>query len=171
MAVEVIVEDGSGSLSGANSYVSIADIDAWALTNPHDSTWTALTDPQKNGYTVMACRVLNEQMNWDGWQTSATQSLDLPRSGMVDKNWNSIENDEIPGEVQDAQCELARLLAIEDRTADPGTAGFKQIEVGTIKLVMDKSDRAPILAPSVFNMIRIFGTKSISKGIGRTVRV
>ena len=95
MALIVTVETGA-LIANANSYVSTLTIDAWVLTNPHDSTWSALTQAQKDGYAVMSCRVLNEQMDWDGWQTSKTQSLDLPRSGMVDKNGNPIDAYEIP---------------------------------------------------------------------------
>ncbi len=170
MAITVTVETGA-QIENANSYVSIATIDAWVLTNPHDTTWTDLTDAQKNGYAVMSWRVLNEQMNWDGWQIDSDQALDLPRSGMIDKNGNSIANDEIPGEVQDAQCEFARLLAITDRTEDNGLSGFKEISVGSIKLVADKSDRAPVLASSVYNMIKSFGVKAITKGMSRVTRV
>jgi len=170
VAVTVIVEDGS-VVANANSYVTIATVTEWALTNPHDSTWAALTDAQKNGYAVMACRVLNEQMAWDGWQTDADQSLDLPRSGMTDKNGNAIDSDEIPTAVQNAQCELARLLAIGDRTADNDMAGFKEIGVGSIKLVADKSDRPAVMADAVWNMISPFGSKAISKGISRVIRI
>ena len=170
MAVTVTVEDGS-IVADANSYASIATITAWVLTNPHDTTWSDLTDAQKNGYAVWSCRILNEQMDWDGWQTSDSQALDLPRSGMTDKNGNFIENNEIPNEVINAQCELARLLAIEDRTADNGMLGFKEIGVGSIKLVADKSDRPSILAPSVYSMVRWFGSKTVLKGTSRTVRV
>lgn len=169
MAVSVVVEDGSG-VASANSYVTIAEVDAWVLTNPHDSTWSALTDAAKNGYTVMSCRVLNEQMNWDGWETDADQALDLPRSGMVDKNGDSIGSTTIPTAVKNAQCELARLLVIADRTADSDTAGFKEIGVGSIKLVIDKVDRVPVLAASVFNMIHFLGIKAISKGISSVIR-
>jgi len=169
MAVTVIVETGA-QIVGANSYVSISTIDDWVLTNPHDSTWSALTDAQKNGYAVMSCRVLNEQMDWDGWQTDSDQSLDLPRSGMADKNGNFIDNDEIPSEIQNAQCELARLLAIVDRTADPDTAGFKEIGVGSIKLIIDKADRVPVLADAVFQMVQWFGEKINPKGISRVIR-
>lgn len=169
MTVTVTVETGAG-ISGSNSYVAIATIDEWVLTNPHDDTWSALTDPQKNGYAVMSCRVLNEQIDWDGWQSDDEQSLDLPRSGMVDKNGNSIDNDEIPSEVQNAQCELARLLAIEDRTADADTAGFKEIGIGSIKLIIDKADRVSVLASAVWNMIQWFGVKANPKGISQVIR-
>jgi vancomycin resistance protein YoaR len=170
MAVVVIVEDGT-RVSGANSYVSIADITAWVLTNPHDITWAALTEAQQNGYTVMACRILNEQMDWDGWQTDSDQSLDLPRSGMVDKNGNSIEDYEVPFEVENAQCELARLLAITDRTGDSDLVGFSEMTIGPIKLTADKSDNLPVLPDAVFNMVRYLGRKTVSKGLGRTVRM
>lgn len=169
MAVTIIVETGAG-IADANSYVSIADITEWALTNPHDSTWASLIDANKNGYAAMACRILNEQMDWAGWQTDADQSLDLPRSGLTDKNGNSVDDDEIPDAVKNAQSELARLLAISDRTGDADTAGFKEIGVGSIKLVVDSADRPPTLPEAVFNMVRAFGTKAVSKGVSRVIR-
>jgi hypothetical protein len=169
MAVTVIVETGA-QIANSNSYVSIATIDAWALTNPHDDTWSDLTDAQKNGYAVMSCRVLNEQMDWDGWQTDDEQSLDLPRSGMTDKNGNSIDDDEIPSEIQNAQSELARLLAENDRTADADTAGFSEISVGSIKLGINPSDRPSVLASAVWNQISAFGVKANPKGILQVVR-
>jgi hypothetical protein len=170
MAVEVIVEDGSGSLSGANSYVSIAEITAWCLTNPHDSIWADLTEAQQNGYAVWSRRVLDEQMAWHGWVINDDQPLDLPRSGLVNRKGRSIDDDEIPAEVQNAQSELARLLAISDRTADSDTVGFKKIKVSSIVLEMDKSDRPPVLPDSVWNMISAFGAKVISKRMSRVVR-
>ena len=170
MSVTVIVEDGS-IVANSNSYVSIATIDEWVLTNPHDITWTGLSNANKNGYAIMSCRVLNEQIDWDGWQADADQSLDLPRSGMVDKNGNAIDSDEIPSEVKNAQCELARLLVIGDRTADNDMSGFKQIEVGSIKLVADKNDRPVVLANSVFAMVRFFGDKTVQKGFSKVERI
>ena len=170
MSLKVIVEDGSG-VAGANSYRTTAQIDDWIETNPHDTTWINLSDEEKDGYAVMACRVMNEQMNWDGWIINANQALDLPRSGMVDKNGNAVENNEIPLAVQNAQCEFARLLAIADRTADNDMAGFKEIGVGSIKLVADKMDRPPVMADAVWVMLKPFGGKAISKGISQTYRV
>lgn len=169
MAVTVVVETGAG-ISGANSYASIATITEYVLSNPHDATWADLTDAQKNGYAVFSCRVLNEQVMWDGWQSDADQSLDLPRSGMADRNGNSIDSDEIPTEVQDAQCELARLLAVTDRTADSDMAGLKELSVGSIKLVADKSDRPTVLPAAVWAMVSAYGTKRISKGTSRVIR-
>ena len=169
MAVEVIVETGQ-NIPNANSYVTIAEIDEYVLTNPHDSTWSALTDAAKNGFAVMSCRVLNEEMNWDGWQTSDTQALDLPRSGMIDKNGNSIDSDEIPGDVQNGQSELARLLAISDRTADSDMAGFKEISVASIKLVADRTGIPSVMANAVWNMVSSFGDKMNLKGTSRVIR-
>jgi len=169
MAVTVTVEDGS-IVSGANSLVTTAEIDEWVLTNPHDTTWTALSAAAKNGYAVMACRVMLEQMDWDGWQTDADQALDLPRSGMVDKNGNAIDSDEIPTDIKNAQCEMARLLAKSDRTADPDTLGFSHIGVGSISLDINKSDRPQVLPDSVYQMIRWYGRKINPRGIAQVIR-
>jgi len=170
MAITVVVEDGTG-VTGANSYVTIAEITEWVLSNPHDSTWAALEDAAKNGYAVMSCRVMEEQMDWDGWQTDSDQARDLPRFGMIDKNGNFIDSDEIPTSVKNAQSELARLLAIADRTGDPDTAGFKEIGVGSIKLVIDKFDRSPVIADAVWNMIHFLGSKISRKGTSEVIRI
>ena len=170
MAITVVVEDGTG-VTGANSYVATDYITEWVLSNPHDTTWAALAEAAMDGYAVMACRVMEEQIDWDGWQTDDEQARDLPRSGMYDKNGNSIEADEIPTAVKNAQSELARLLALADRTADPDTAGFKEIGVGSIKLVIDKFDRSPVLADAVWNMINFLGSKTSFKGISEVIRI
>jgi len=169
MAITVIVEDGS-QVVGANSYCSIANITEWVLTNPHDSTWTTLTETQQKGYAIMSCRILNEQMDWDGWVIDADQALDLPRSGLVDKNGNYIDNDEIPTGVQNGQSELSRLLAIADRTGDSDMAGYSQIVIGPINLVADKADNAPVLPDAVWQMVKAFGDKLILKGTSRIIR-
>ena len=169
MAVEVIKETGLRT-PGSNSYVSVLDIDDWVLTNPHDTTWATLTEAQKNGYAVMSCRILDEQMDWDGWVIEDVQSLRLPRSGMISKNGRFIANDEIPLDARNAQSEFARLLAISDRTGDSDLVGLSQLKIGPISLVADKSDSLPVLPDAVFNMIRCFGRRSISKGISWTMR-
>ncbi len=169
MTITIVVEDGT-SKTDSNTYVSTATIDSWVETNPHDATWNALTQDQKNGYAVWSARLLDEQTDWDGSQTSATQALDLPRSGMIDKNGNSIDSDEIPTDVQNAQSEFARLLAISDRTADSDMAGFKQIEVGSINLVADKTTIPPVMPDSVWNMINPYGDKAVSSSTSRVIR-
>ena len=169
MAVVVTVETGS-LVENANSYVSIATIDAWVLTNPHDTSWESLTEAQKNGYAVMACRVLNEQMDWDGRQINSDQALDLPRSGLTDKNGNYIDNDEIPVEVQNAQSEFARLLVITDSTGDSDLAGLSELSIGPIKMKADNSSTPSVLPDAVWQMVRAFGKKSIQKGGSRVIR-
>ena len=168
--ITIVVEDGTG-VTGANSYVTTAEITEWVLSNPHDTTWIALGAAAMNGYAVMSCRVMEEQMDWDGWQTDDEQARDLPRSGMVDKNGNYIDSDEIPTSVKNAQSERARLLALVDRTADPVTAGFKEIGVGSIKLVIDKFDRSPVMADAVWNMIHFLGSKISLKGVSEVIRI
>ena len=118
----------------------------------------------------MSCRILDEQMDWDGWAIKDDQSLCLPRSGMISKNGRFIANDEIPLDARNAQSEFARLLAVSDRTGDSDLVGLSQLKIGPISLVADKSDSLPVLPDAVFNMIRCFGIKSVSKGISRTVR-
>lgn len=146
--------------ANANSYATIAEIDEFVLSNPHDITWTAVSAANKIAYAIMATRVMNEQMAWYGWVAGETQALDFPRGGTYDKNGYSISDAIIPDDIKHGQAELARLLVIEDRTADPDTKGFKGLRIGPINIFVDKYDRPRILAPSAFNIIQWYGERT-----------
>jgi len=182
MALTLIVEDGS-IVTGANTYISLADAESYMEGRLHTTTWDDAADPNKNAALVQATRILGRYVNWLGWPTDTDQALAWPRWGICYdgvRYWQctgqylpvedtySFSSDEIPQEIKDAQCELALHLLGSDTQAVPDTAGFRSIEVeGAVSLEIDKKDRTAMIPMHVWRMVQHLGAK---KGSG-TVRL
>jgi hypothetical protein len=182
MAVSLTVETGAG-ITGANTYISLANADTYADARVAVSAWGSATDDEKNRALVQAARVLDRYVNWIGWKTDDDNVMQWPRAGIYYDgygnyyaSWDidladsvySIDDDEIPQELKDAQCELALVLISKDTQALPSTAGFKSISVaGAVDLDIDKHDRVKELPVHVWKMISHLGAR---KG-GATVQL
>lgn len=85
MAITVTKEDGTG-LAGANSYVAVADADAYHAQNFHTATkWAALTADQKAMAVITATRILDQQWQWNGFKMQpGVQALQWPRGQCPD---------------------------------------------------------------------------------------
>ena len=154
----LIVETGAG-LSNANSYATLAEANTYHETRLHVSDWTSASDANKETALMWATRSIDNMIHWNGAVSTDDQALQWPREGVIDRNGNAIENDEIPTFLKYATSEFARLLIASDRMADSDTAGFKELEVGTLRIVVDKYDRAPFMPATVWDMIKFYGTK------------
>ena len=98
----IIVEDGS-LVSGANSYISIAEFKTWAEARGVD---------YESDYTV-AQQILRamdyiETLNFKGLKHTETQSLQWPRD-MVLIDGYSVDADEIPAQLKAAVYEAVKL--------------------------------------------------------------
>jgi len=120
------VEDGS-IVAGANSFISVADADAYFLVR-HDDGWAAAATNDKERVLVLACDYMTQawRLKWRASLVDATQPLPWPRNGVpvpdffdpfftpqpdVPLNFSDsyfIGTDTVPQEVIDAQCLLAR---------------------------------------------------------------
>ncbi len=105
-----------------NSYLSVAEADAIALTRPGTLTWTAVatTDAQKEAALVTASSYLN-QLTWIGSRTSTSQPMAWPRSG-AECDEKVYDNATIPGEVEQATFDIAEAL-LEDPGRITGQGG------------------------------------------------
>lgn len=119
------VEDGS-IVSGANSFISVADADTYFSTR-HDDGWAAASTNDKERVLILASDYMTQawRLKWRGSLVDVTQALTWPRSGVPvpdffdpfsrqpnvpldfqDTYW--IGTDTVPQAVIDAQCLLAR---------------------------------------------------------------
>ena len=98
----IIVEDGS-IVSGANSYVSVADVRQFALDR-------GVTVPDENsGVERLIFKAMDrfEKNSFKWYLSNQDQPLSFPRSGVdIDDRWYT--NSEIPKEVKD--CVLHMVL-------------------------------------------------------------
>lgn len=103
-----IVEDGS-VVSGANSYLSVADADAYH-SDRGNAAWTG-TNAVKQSALIRATDYIEQKYaeRWQGCRADEDQDLSWPRAGI-----SGIDDDFIPKELKQAVA----LLALEALSAD-----------------------------------------------------
>lgn len=164
MSLTLVTTAGS---SDANAYCTLADATTFLEQNIHTySTWSSASTANKNACIIWATRLLDDQMDWVGSKSDplgidpANQALRWPRQGVYDPDGDEVDEDTIPQFLVNATAEYASFLLASDRTADFDTYGFKELQAGPLKMVVDKYDRRPVMPVSVWEMVKFYGTRS-----------
>ena len=129
--------------TAANSYVTLAEANAYFETVPHDEHWTG-SDDKKNRVLITATRYL-DNFEYYGTRCSTTQALKWPRK---DYKVDGVKIDEtyIPQPIKNATFELAHSL-LEKGEALVGTTGtqgtYEQVELGDLKVKFKDSSQTP----------------------------
>lgn len=160
MALVIVTTPGDAS---ANSYASLVDAEAYALTLPVANGWATATDPQKNAALVQATRMM-DTLVWQGYVTNwGVQALRWPRSSVILRDIQTVPtvfgmayqyivpSNTIPAKIRDACCEFAIRLISDDRASDSGGLAPETLKLGSMDL--GKMRRQPIPA-SVLEMVR-----------------
>ena len=166
MALTLIVEDGSGLLN-ANTFTSLAEANTYHEAHLHASIWHDMPLEERKAALIQATRVLDEQVEWEGWKATSGQALRWPRGGVNDRDVGdpasytfygySLPSTIIPVWLKNATSEFARWLKAEDRMADPETAGYSSLSVGKLSMTLDPGDRKSILPRVVRDMVSPYG--------------
>ena len=164
MALTLIATAGA---TDANSYCTVAEAATYFESRLHASSWTSVSD--KPAALVWATRLLDQQMVWNGTIGDTDQALRWPRRFVYSPDNVLMDETVIPTFLKNATAEYARLLAASDRTADPDTAGFSEMKLGSMGLKVKSSDRAPVMPPSVWEIVRWYGSRK--KGAGQYRRL
>lgn len=167
MALILIKEDGTG-LPDANAYANAADGDSYFEGHLYASAWTAASAENKDAALVFATRLIDAEYQFHGYTTKATQSLSWPRQRCPDPDAERGEDgflpsDEVPKEVVQATCEMARELLILDRTTAPLGEGLKYQNVGPDQTGYSKADVRPIISHLAQAMLAKIGVLVKSK--------
>ena len=192
MSATIIVEDGGGSNPNANSYVSIADADAFFLTSISNAQWDAASADLKTRVLLTATRILENSVEWAGFKANLSQPLQWPRVLARDPNQYGgayyrrpdtylaqyFDPTKIHKDLKNAFCEFARFIlagnnAADDRTADAPGKGVSKFEIFEgIKVEFDKKDQRPIVPDVVSFLLSDFGqVRSSKSGNARVSRV
>ena len=89
MALTLVKEDGTGKVD-ANSYASVADGDAYFEGHLYATAWTAATSGTKAAALVMATRLVDTQVQFNGYRAHETQALQWPRERCPDPDRNLV---------------------------------------------------------------------------------
>lgn len=144
----------------ANTYATLDEADTYHEGHLYATSWTGATDDTKKAALVMATRLLDYHMAWDGWKKDLeTQRLAWPRQGLVTPEGENVDDSTIPEFLKEATAEFARWLIDSDRTAEGGYEGIKYLQVDVIKLVPGGPFARKLIPPVVMEMIRDYGRK------------
>lgn len=156
-----------------NSYVTVADADAYFDTRIDSAEWTALTTEVKEQALVTATQLVDDHA-WIGSAVSSTQALAWPRSNAIyyDDRLGlqvTVAEDEVPLRVKVAVYEQALHLVNNEDLLAGTTQTFESISVGSISLTDSNSDvtRTSIKPSVVMKPIRPLIRRG-STGIGGT---
>ena len=138
----------------ADSYASVAEMDAYHVDHLYASAWTALTSGEKVAAGIMSTRLLDAMPRaWTGGAVNSTQALGWPRTGMLTRNGFAVAITAIPAPLKNAEAELARQLAEEnlletDTVVAKGVTSLKAGPVAlTFKDTMDREDALLAMIP------------------------
>jgi hypothetical protein len=121
--------DSTVGTTTANSYVTVAEADAYFQDRLHSSDWTAATG--KEAALITASRLLDWELTFQGSKTNQNQSMQFPRSGMIIDEYE-ISDVIIPQEIKFAVFELALQSLKKDRVVDNPMSGIEQVKAGPL---------------------------------------
>ncbi len=166
-----LVLDATVGGASSNTYCTLAEAESYLEETLYPGEWADATNVNKNIALVMATRLLDEQIQWDGLPTDDTQVLQWPREYVTQKN-NSMDyydDDELPQWLKDATAEFAKLLLGDDTTADNELSNFTSLEVGPITLDMRQISKTTVLPNAVWDMCASYGVKISPSSGGNTL--
>ncbi len=137
----------------ANSYVTLAEADAYFETVPSSTQWDNKQDDNKKRALISATRWI-DTLNFYGDRCDSSQALSWPRNNYhVDRV--ELTCSAIPADIKYAAFELARALAndtdsITGNTGDKGL--YEEVELGDLKVKYNTDSQATGTVNNVFDV-------------------
>ncbi len=141
------------SSASANSYVTLAEADAYFETVPSSTQWDNKQDDKKNRALISATRWI-DTLHFYGDRCDTSQALNWPRNNYhVDRV--ELVCTAIPNEIKYATFELANALA-NDTDAITGNTGdkglYEEVELGDLKVKYNTASQATGTVNNVFDV-------------------
>ena len=137
----------------ANSYVTLAEANAYFETVPSSTQWENKQDDAKNRALISATRWI-DTLNFYGDRCDTNQALSWPRNNYhVDRV--ELTCSEIPNDIKYATYELANALA-NDTDAITGSTGdtglYKSVKLGEMEVEYNTASQAVGTVNNVFDV-------------------
>lgn len=142
--------------ASANSYVTVAEADAYLDARLNVSAYTGAATDDKERALIMATRRVDLE-RFEGEKSTDGQALKWPRLWATDDDGNEFSSGVIPQIVKDATCELAlRFLndGTTDLLADTGLEQYERVKVGQLEVETRNGFRPGQLPEVVRNILR-----------------
>jgi hypothetical protein len=139
-------------VKGTNSYVTVAEADAYFDDRLNAAAWTSADESTKSKALVTATRLVDD-FRWEGAAVSADQALAFPRNGYYfDPRKGCLASfpEGTPQKVCDAVCELA-LHIMEEPDVLSNSGAVQDLQVDTVGLT--KISAAPKIPYSIKRLL------------------
>jgi hypothetical protein len=139
--------------ANANSYVTLAEADAYFETVPSSTQWDNKTDDKKNRALIAATRWIDTLVYY-GDRCDDDQALKFPRTN-YQVDGVELACTLIPQNIKYAQFELANALANDTDaiTGSTGTDGnFEQVKLGDIEVKYNTKSQGTGVVNNVFDV-------------------
>jgi hypothetical protein len=158
-----IIIDATPAGPNANSYLTLAEANAYYAGHSHPEHWDDADDDEaRNRALVTATRLLDEHLEYDGYVATATQRLLWPRGGLLGVTGYALESDVVPERVKQATAEYARFLLQSDRTGerDDELDAIAELKAGPVevKFLENEASSRRTVPDEVLAMLRLWTT-------------
>ena len=119
---------------GIDTYVTLAEANAYAAARPALSAWASLTDPQKEAALIEAAIYLDASYDFKGQITDQAQLLAWPRSDVTDKELRPLDPNIVPKAVKSSQIEYAALASVGGLVENKTTGNVAEIKAGSVDI-------------------------------------
>lgn len=144
---------------GTNSYVTVANADAYLMYAINAASWVAAETSVKESGLISATRMLDRQP-WEGEKTqpAPTQVLQWPRTGLTDRDGNALSSVAVPQEIIDATCELAVELINNPALVSQAdtSSNIKRIKADTVEIEYIRGKNGPRFPTTVTELIGLW---------------
>lgn len=135
----------------ANSYVTVAEADAYFGDTFGKSLWEPLDEDVKSTLVITASRTLDQYIQWIGFKTESDQGMEWPRSG------TTFADDVIPSRVKYAAYELAYYL-VENSGISFASQSVDSVKVGPITVDFTENSTDAGIPSFIENLLGDLGT-------------
>jgi hypothetical protein len=140
--ITVVTETGTGD-PAANSYVTVAEVDAIHSISLYADEWNQSTDDDKAKAIISATRLIDADCRFRGYRRTEAQALEWPRykaknddaygqrPGQISALYMSYYDDsKIPERLKQGVAQVALDLLRGDRTQDVSSKGIRSLGIG-----------------------------------------
>ena len=142
--------------ASANSYVTVAEADAYFATSFGRTAWGGASAANKEIVLIESTRLLDLLVSWKGYVKSDTQALRWPRTYVPNIDGRYISDSIVPKDVKNAVFELAYSL-LSNGGFQASENELSKVKVGPVSIDFSDTVKSNGLPKMVRDMIARWG--------------
>lgn len=164
----LVIETGA-VVPGANSWVTLAEIDAYHTARGTAGWIAIIADPTREVFALKAAQQMEVRYRtmWHGKKAGGSQPMSWPRINVYDEDGYEIPINTVPQLVKNAQCEVAELIragsSLVQAEVSASQASVSSESVGPISISYGRSTQMVSYFPFVDEMLAPLATVTAVK--------